>query len=56
MSLLESQDEIKIPGKKIMYKRNQLDTLAFISNQVEYDKNCKKILSDKLFAENYNKY
>ena len=52
----EAENEAKIPGKKIMYKRNQLDTLAFISNQVEYDKNCKKILSDKLFAENYNKY
>ena len=52
----EAENETKLPGRKKMYKKNQLDTLDFEFNLVDYDKNCEKILSNRLFAENYSKY
>lgn len=52
---LENENESKIPGKKKLYKQNQLDTINIqTANQNEFHKEYTKMINEQIIAQDYS--
>jgi hypothetical protein len=52
---LESENESKIPGKKKLYKQNQLDTINIkTANQNEFHREYTKMINEQIIAKDYS--